>query len=431
MLFSKKLKIKYNKKTLGLNMFLMLVLLLNYHFLYIIPYPNFLDALLKGNKYFVLIGIAGIILASYCIQFKKNVIANESKKIITVFFVYLICWGVEVFYSLIKYNQDINSVLGAGGRLLLLTYAIPFFVVFIYEGGTEKFWERINVITLIWSVLIICQSLIYAKQGMIIFDFGTYFRENTGEEVKLLNGSIRMTMFSFGNLMIIYNFDKVYMTKSSLRSKIWHIICLSVGIYSLIIVQQTRVYTIVVVICFVTIILIKGKSWKDKLLKIIILILCWLFLLNSSFVSDLIRSFSITGENRWSTQARLYAVMYYVDCIKQSPIFGNGFLSEIQYYTKIHGTTGQAQYSDVGILGLFAETGIFSIVFFIVPVYFIIKSIIILKREKILMSLDVVVFVYVIATSATLILTVGRYCYTFAFILAYYAYRISNKAKKI
>lgn len=422
-MLSLKFKIKYNKKALGLNIILMLVLLLNYHFWYIIPYPSFLASLLKGNKYFVLIGIVGIVLTLYCIQFKKNVFADKSKNIFTVLFIYLSCWGIEVFYSLLAYNQDVNSVLGAGGRLILLTYTIPFLAVFIYESETEKFWERINIVTLLWAVLIMIQSLIYAKQGTIIFDFGTYFRENTGEEVKLLNGTIRMTLFSFGNLMIVYNFDKLYMTKEKLKFKVWHIICLGIGIYSLIVVQQTRMYTIIVALCFMMIILIKGKGWKNKLLKIVILCLCYLFLVNSSFVTDLIKSFSVTGENRWSTQARLYAITYYIDCIKHRPLFGNGFLSEVEYYSILHGATGQAQYSDVGILGLIAETGIFSIVFFLLPVYFIIKSIITLKHEKRLNSLDVAIFLYVIATSATLILTVGRYCYTFAFILAYYIYR--------
>lgn len=360
----------------------------------------------------------------YCLQRYSKLFEEQGKKYLIFISSYILCWIIECIYSWANYNQDISSILGTGGRLLFLVYFVPFLVLFIRDNGPEQFLKIINLVTLIWAIIIAVQSIVYKNSGTIIFDLKAYFLENTGEEIKLLNNSIRITLFSFGNLMIVYNFYVLYSKKAKEKINRFSLICLIVGLYSMIVVQQTRMYIMVIALCFAVIILSKKENWKSQLLKIVFIVCVVWFVLYSPLFNEFISSFSTTGDNKWSTQARLYAVSYYWECFNIRPIFGNGFLSDANYSSIIRGSLGLAHYSDVGLLGLVAETGLFSIFFYIIPVIIIIKNIIKLKKNDRLNSFDLAVLAYIIATSLTLILTVNKYSYTFAFIFAYFEYRV-------
>lgn len=423
------LVVRQKKFALGIYLLLFFVLIFNYHFFYIIPYPNFLDTIINGNRYFVVFGIIGVLSAYYCFQCYPKMFAGRCKTLFFLITIYIIAWLFEASYSWLVYNQDISSVIGAGGRLLLVTYSIPFLVLFERDGGPEHFWGVLNNFAFIWAVAIIIQSVVYQYNGSVIFDLGTYFQNNTGVEIKLLNGTVRLTLFSFGNIMIIYNFYRLYSGKLRGKTKLITLIYLLTGIFAAIFVQQTRMYTIIISICFISIIIMKKSNWKMQLFKSAFIISLVAFLLYSPVINNLLESFSVTGSNRWSTQARLYAIQYYWGCIQRKPFFGNGFLSD-DFTTILHGATGQAHYSDVGLLGLVAETGFFSIVFFIVPLIMMVRGIIRLKKANQLNSLDIALIIYVLTTSFTLILTVGKYCYALAFILAYYEYRVYHQNEK-
>lgn len=55
-----KTAIHYKKYAIGVFWVLFLILLLNYHFFYLIPYPSVVESILGGNKYFALMGVFGV-----------------------------------------------------------------------------------------------------------------------------------------------------------------------------------------------------------------------------------------------------------------------------------------------------------------------------------------------------------------------------------
>ena len=103
---------------------------------------------------------------------------------------------------------------------------------------------------------------------------------------------------------------------------------------------------------------------------------------------------------------------------------GYGWPSDAGYSQVAHGLLGTAYTSDVGFIGLLAETGLFSLVFFVIP---IIRMIYVLVKTK-EMPLDamrmflMVLIVYLLTTSATIIITDGARCLALPIIMALYEY---------
>ena len=103
---------------------------------------------------------------------------------------------------------------------------------------------------------------------------------------------------------------------------------------------------------------------------------------------------------------------------------GYGWPSDAGYSQVAHGLLGTAYTSDVGFIGLLAETGLFSLVFFVIP---IVRMVYVLYKTK-EMPLDamrmflMVLIIYLLATSATVIITDGSRCLAFPVIMALYEY---------
>lgn len=415
--------IRFSKRNAVLFMALILLILIEYHFCYIVPYPSFLSNLFWGRRQYILLGGIGVLWAYICFYRNSQYLKQYGKRLFAFVSIYLLCWFLQVLLSWWRYPQEIRDVISVSARFLCIAYVMPFFLLFIRENGPQKFMNSINIISLIWEVVLILQQYIYVKTGSFIFDMATFFSNSEHASVYLKIGNFRVGINAFGCLMIIYNFEKIYSKTKNKREKIFSLICFLIGIYTLIFIQQTRIYIIVVAICIVTIILIKGGKIKDQLFKISFVIAIALFILESPLVKEFVESFSLTGDKQWSTQARLYSLQYYYECIKNNPILGNGFTSDSLFYIA-HGNMGQADYSDVGLFGLVAETGIFSLFFFIYPVIRMIRILYgIKKSKKKILALDIAILVFVFCTSITLVLTDVSRIICFSFIIAYFEYR--------
>lgn len=422
---NKKLQLVIHYKKYALEVFILIIvlLLLYYHFFYIIPYPPAIASIFSGRRQYIVLGIVGIFLAYYCMYQYHKLLSNNLKSLFWLISGYILCWMIETIFSWFYYQQDLASILSAGCRFLCIVYIIPFLVIFIRDKGINSFFKVLNVMSLIWCLILIYQSNIYRQTGKVLFDLSTYFYNSAGTDIRILNGNIRIGIYSFGNILFLYNFDRVYSGILKNKEKIFTLVCLIAGGYCIIFIQQTRLYIIIIAVCIAVIILSKKGNWKNQFLKVIFLIAVTAFIIYSPYVLQLIESFSVTGNGRWSTNARLYAISYYLKCIANNPIFGNGFTSDTLYYSLAHGN-GLAQYSDVGFLGLFAETGLFSIYFYIVPLGRIISNLRYVKKKRgNITSFDKALFVFLLGTSATLIMTDQPRIISFAFIIAFYEFK--------
>ncbi|WP_026524029.1 O-antigen ligase family protein [Butyrivibrio sp. MB2005] len=400
-----------------------IIMLFYYHWFYLIKYPRIISFLFQGHRFYVIFGTIALFLASYYLLAKQAIFKNRYKKILIQCLIYLAAWLIEVFYSWVAYDQSIDEAVSNGANLLMVFFFVSFLVIFIRYGSIRYIFNIINIFVFIWAIIVIIQSINYRISGNVLFDMISYFQNTSGVDLKTYKGNLRVSLLSFGNISIIYNSLQIRISRLNRKSTIKALIMVITELYVVIFVQQTRMYSLTLLICFFAVLLFRKNNLRAFLSKMLLAFFVSIVMVYTSVIANFVDSFSITGNNRWSTLARLSAIDYFLSCIMQRPLFGNGFLSEEKYYAIIHGTSGEAYYSDLGLLGMIAETGTMSLILYVFPVALIFYKLTILKKKEMINDLDIALFTFIIGTSFTLILTTGSNCIAFGFLIAYFEFR--------
>jgi len=245
---------------------------------------------------------------------------------------------------------------------------VPFVAHFCIKNNQDHILLKImNIGVFIWYVVLVLEAFSFAQSGVLLFDFESYYYD----QVATRNDSLRASLFLIGDVMILYNFIILYYKISVRRSeKVFAAIQFFLGMYCLLIVQQTRAATLYVVLCLFTLCLEKNRNRKRAIFNIILVLGVFLFVLFNPTVNKFLESFSMNGNYANSSKNRIYAIGYYIECFLESPLVGNGLasgnLDQVYAYVE-HGSMGLAYYSDVGVFGLLGNIGAMAFIVFIIP----------------------------------------------------------------
>ena len=365
---------------------------------------NFFYLGISFNKVHLI--FACFLLSAMCWQLYRNEIKNI---ILTNRFFIIYIFGVVIssiiifLFTMMSFNQNISSTLSVAYPYFLIVLAIPLLCIFLRENDYNSVFRVLNCFAFIWYVLVLVQSIIFPR---IILP--SYFvNAETSLNMYYRSNRLRMDLQMYGNLMIIYNFYMVYVNRLPKKYKIWNWLLLALGLYELIIIQQTRMYILCVAFCLLVIIITYGKGLRGLTRRIVVLLLVAVMISQTTYVTDILNSiFSSASELFASTRARLYSLTYYLNYYKTHPIFGFGFINGSLHPDIVHGELGYAYIDDVGIVGQLVRLGIF-----VVPIYFVLiirffKTLMLIKlysenKEFVFFSM---LFAYIIVTSATLIM---------------------------
>lgn len=365
---------RIRKKPLLSMVSLIFLFLCWHHFFLIVSLPDKIDKILEYDFLVPLISLIGGIYCIFVILLNRKFI-NKYKELFRYLMVLTIFMFVLFLYSTMKYNKQLIIVTGKGVLpFLTALFTIPLLLYFEKGGKTEHLFEVINLFSIMWDFLVIAQVVYYKKYGVFWGDFWTYFKRFYNQGTY----GLRISLNVFGNIMILYNLVYLRYTRKIIW-KIWHLFATILGIYGLIFIQQTRAVYLYIVICvFVWIYFYSEKTIRARIIQFSGLGVVVYVLFFSNVVSKFISSFSLTGENAFSTSARIYAIKYYIDCMLKNPIFGNGIADGAanSFYSYIeHGSKGIAYYSDTGLIGLMANIGILgALIIYVIPVIFMYKS---------------------------------------------------------
>lgn len=418
-LITPRLAIKYKKFGLEIKWLFVILVLLDYHLLYLFNYNGGFGKVLFIDGLKFVTGIIGVLIAVWIYFCYHRLINSYGQYIkyycICVFFIFLIF----SLYTIVIYpNQKIADTFRYGGRFLYPILAVMFIFLFERDGGPNKIISFLNKLCCVWYVYIILQSIVYSTTGGFLFDFDSYF---SGETVNIRNESLRVGLGSFGNIILIYNLVQIFCNK---KKTFFIFLQVVLGFYCLIVIQQTRMYILITFICLAFIFLVKGKSKLQIILTPLIILSLGLFLTFSSTVNEFFASFSITGEQAGSTIARLDAIDYFWNVFLDNPIFGFAWPGDEAYFSIAHGPLGTAYLSDIGFLGLLAELGLFAIPFYLLPLIRIVYILYKIGWKRVIREnmFLVVLLVYMIGTSVTLLITDSGRSIAFPFIIALYEY---------
>lgn len=420
---------RIRKKYLLLKLALYIIILLWMHCLYLFKYPSLMSKIAGQEAYRYFLGYLSVFIFIGINILYKNKLRNFNN-LIPLLWVYFFTYIFQAFYTMIAYSQQsLTSTLHVGAPFLITLLVPLVLVVCTDKKNFENLLVYVDVITFLWSVMLIVQSIYFQNGGSFAFDFQNYF--TTG--VTFRDDNIRLSLGSIANMMIVYRIYKVFYKNSRGYIKIYNYISLVTSIYALIVIQQTRMYTAVIGIVFVVLLLCNGKSNGKKILAGVATIGAVYLLVSENVISDFLASFSVNSEKGVSTITRIYEVKYYISCFFSNPLFGNGLTSEMIYPNIEHGTLGTLYYVDVGIVGLFAQVGLCAVVFYVIPFFRMVKTTILSVRYNKDWQIDVALIVYMFATSWTLLqihpVQVMGYVLSFSY-FEYRRYEISERCRR-
>lgn len=407
---------KIRKYGIGIVVAVLFALVIDYEFFYLFPYSGLMRILFRDSKHF-LVGLLGVCLTLYILYGHSSLIVSYKKQMHQYTTFIIMMFVIVAFFTALTYpSQEIADILRTGGRFLYPIYAIPIIWIFERDGGTKNFLNIINCIAVGWWLLSIIQSICYSQTGTLLFSFMDYF----GSDINVRNDNLRVGSLAFGSIMMLYNFIRFYTRQVKGWKRLAAFLEFAVGLYCVIVIQQTRVMTLICFICLALVLLIYGKTLQKRFTGFFIVLFIGVFLVSTSSISDFFSTFS-SEDYEGSSIARDYALEYFWDVFLNNPLIGFGWNSNSSI---THGLLGIAYTSDVGIVGMLAEIGLFTIPFYIVP---IIRMVMIIKRYGLRKMIRdnpflIILIVYLLGTTATLIITDRGRCFGFPLIIALFEY---------
>ena len=314
-------------------------------------------------------------------------------------FVIIVCFLIIFIYTLIAFPaQSIKNTLTVSYSILGILLIYPLGCYLMIKEDEEVIFKFMNAMACIWYIMVLMQKILYEISGTIILS-GLY----SDEDVLIRSSGIRIGLLIYGNIMLVYNFYKLY--TGTAKSKIFTAFMVILGCYEVVAIQQTRMYTIILAVCLLLIVIFDRNTKAKFIRKILIFVLVIIAISQTDVVYNFFASFSESGSLGVSTTNRLYAFNYYWNYWLEHPLFGMGFASEGAYYSTVHGSLGTAYQSDTGFIGQLSRLGLFIIPMYVVPVVRMCQITLKLKRKQ---ATDWVLYfcilAFILGTSITLII---------------------------
>ena len=355
-----------NKKALSILFILVVLVKMNFLYLGVNVNSVFLPALILFT------------FSYYCAFCKKSVRIIRNKMVFAnQYCMFSLSVFVLVFlFTLVRFSdQPFSATLSIALPYFSLLLFYPITSIFIYDKCTDKLFNALNIIAFAWYLIIIIQSVVFITSGRV-FLVG-YFTQWASTRN---NGLIRINLFEIGNLMILYNFFQLYNEKTRNKNKLFNLLMLLMGLYSLIFIQQTRMYYFAIFFSLFVIVLYSGKDEHNKYIRnVIIAVTGILVVASSGVIPNILSSFSLEGQDAYSTRNRLFELHYYWNYFLDHPLLGMGFAHSSFYPTIVRSVTRMAATSDVGIIGQLVKLGVFAIPIYLCLCY---RMAIIVKRLK-------------------------------------------------
>lgn len=356
----------YKVKIDVISFFMWLFLLLQVKFFWLVPGNLFYSV--NGNQQQFLMIL--ILLVSYCVfRWRPLFYGTGSVKAFIIFF--LIYYFFELTYSVFRNGQGfLNAFIASNFYLFILFYFYVLF--FLIKRGVEKFYRIIITVSSI-NVFICWLQYFTAKLGFIFTRIDTSsYRFGT---VRI--GALSETVTSFG-LIICFT----YFLENK-RNMWFYFLIFLIGFLGNIFVSKGRISILALIVgCLFSIIL----KYRKHILKIILVTILFSGLVLSFSMSSIgktyLNSFENTETDTGSVRAR--ELDYYNNQTKNSPIFGVGFIRDINDTASVFlkGPTHQYSRTDIGIFGLANSMGVISVIWYIMLTINLFTKIIFVKNRN-------------------------------------------------
>lgn len=327
---------------------------------------------------------------------------KQIKKIDQYINIYLLVCGIafifpQLLYTHYKYNQSLSDFYNASQHFFFLLWIIPLFYLF-YRDNTIKILKTIANITVVGYLSLIINAFLKNHFGLMLLNI-------SAGSIAWKNGYLRILDCAvFTPVAIAYLFSN-----SLFYNKKKCLIKLCIILFGQIYVEKTRMATFALIFMILSMILFSNKNKLSKIFTWIFLIVGGCISIIGGVVDQILLKFSVQNNGN-STLYRINEIEFYIKQFINNKLFGIGLISPEKIMQNFGLMYWQNHnYEDIGIIGLLGLTGILGIIIiYIIPC---IRMLYVLKCIKKSSGLTyeflmlVGMFAYIIATSATLLIT--------------------------
>jgi hypothetical protein len=413
----KNMKIRVHRLAV-LWLIVILILMLEFQGFGMFSFPGYIGANNSGfNKIGIICMIAvGIVVGTFM---RKKVFQRYTYLYLYLVLV-LLAGGVLVIGTSIDYpQQSLQVTFYSCQRFLVYFFSLLLLMIWKDEQDFIKLLRVINLLLCIWYVVILLQAIIYNGGGEIYMTRLPY-----SDTVYLRNGNLRTDLTALGNLFVAINFYFIFNCK--VKDPLLFL-ALLLGIVDVIYVQQTRMYFIALGACAVFTVILQTKYKRYFARNVGLFVITVLIIMRYDLLNKALQSFALSSMDGRNTAIRLEAFAYFINAFYKSPLYGLGAVGSDFVTWRYH-------FNDMGYVGLLAETGLLSIVFYTIPmiryIYIIVK--IDRSHENIrVIEFLMIIYTYLLVTSASLIATDIQRVILMSFTLAIFEFWYANCKDKV
>lgn len=338
--------------------FLVLIILIENNFFSIIQFP--FDTIRK----YLIIAVASIICfvwLSINTRYRKEI--KSFTKFIDIYITMtMVCMAIHTIYATIHYGQTVLDVVLMSTQFYILFLIYTVLNIFVRQGGDSFRFIRILAYFGLFHTIIILIEALLMNNG--IYNFALSGIQYLGYR----NGNIRL-IISITSIFSPIIFFAFFINEKIKIKKILYLVIALFEIFSVTYFLQVRMILISTISAMFFMWFFKRRPSNNRIIVVCTTIILIIVSIKLGAFTKLIESFSTSGEQGNSTIARLNAIQYFTTYVKKNPLLGMSFIRP--YTARLRaiwsGPTGTAYFDDLGYLGLFFQTGLTSLILFILP----------------------------------------------------------------
>ena len=378
-----------------LKIAIVLILLLENKFLYLISFPSSIEQLNNAHQKIIIISIVifTILLFGYRLFSQKHLIFGV---------IVLVFGGIYIIELLVSYTIHdqgiVNAFVSSNYYLMPLGYFI-YSYYFRKSNELESFKEIVINFTIILCILFTLQY--------ILINFNIKFLNIDFEQMRFGRLRIYEAGNYFINLGILFSFSYILENKGSIK-KVWkYILAVLLGLYSIVFISKGRIGLIIIIISMIGMVTYK---YRKKIKKLIIATIAISIIILGFLRTDIAQTYIQQSKTiDASVTNRTNAINMYINQIKSNPIFGMGFIRDMDGSEStflLRGPRGTYTRTDVGLIGFTNCFGIVGLVWYITFIYIILLY---MYRIRNVFKLDgyldlIGIFIMIILSSGSLII---------------------------
>ena len=328
---------------------------------------------------------------------RKSLVYQNGIKWIRIYYI------VVVFMLLAHYLHDsrmngVSNVMFLRNSYYYLICIFSFALIYVIDinGGTEKLWNNLLAISILWTLILLVQAFVFNKTGRLLLP---YLQQRGMYSNNTRNGMFRIEMRSVAHIMIIYCFDQLYNQRP--KKKVVLLVGLLLGMITMFYVEQTRGYYIAIFLSIFAVMLYNSKNRKQFIRTSVLMTLGFVVLWRTKAIGKLFQSIFNGNDSMATGLVRVEGMKMFWQSFLSRPLWGCGFQETGDF---VNSGLLSYYFNDCGFVGIIGQIGIWAFIIVGIMLFrfgFIVVRM--LKKNSSDGSLLLGLYVFLVSSSTSLI----------------------------